>query len=204
MAGIDKTYTNSYDNYREFKDWSKTQEVTFFNGHKERISNWIYEYSENDFDGDEIPIMNTPTWLDIYLIQNCKIQFVLDRMQAVYGKESYDNFKTINLSACPSDDYKQNRKIVIKKNNRTKFPLHSKPYGGKMQWWLQSDNEFWYDDKTKTWSNSDMHYPYNTNTAHLSSIKSLIKHLRKQYLPKGAQFRISGRYVGEDYSVYIR
>ena len=30
--------------------------------------------------------MNTPTWLDIYLIQNCKSQFVLDRMKVVYGK----------------------------------------------------------------------------------------------------------------------
>jgi hypothetical protein len=35
----------------------------------------------------------------------------------------------------------------------------------------------------------------DTNTAHITSIKALIRHLRKQYLPKGITFTLSGRYI---------
>ena len=56
----------------------------------------------------------------------------------------------------------------------------------------------------KNWADSDvLHYPYNTDTSLPTSIKALIKHLRKQYLPKGLTFRLSGGYVGEDYIVVI-
>ena len=30
MAGIDKTYTDSYTDYKEFKDWADTQKLKFF------------------------------------------------------------------------------------------------------------------------------------------------------------------------------
>ena len=193
MAGIDKTYTNSYKDYKEFKDWADKQFLTFFDGYKVCIGNWVWNYTEEDFDGRELPIMNTPTWLDIYLIQNCKIKFVLDRMKDVYGKNSYKEFKTVNLTAKPSEEFQQNRKIIIKNCNTTKFPIHNTPYGKSKYWWLQCDDSFWYNDETKTWTNSDFYYPHNTNTAHILSIKSLIRHLRKQYLPKGVTFTISGR-----------
>ena len=74
MAGIDKTYTNSYKDYKEFKEWADKQIIIFFNGHKECIGDWVWNYTEENFSNGEIPIMNTPTWLDIYLIQNCKIK----------------------------------------------------------------------------------------------------------------------------------
>ena len=32
MAGIDKTYTDSYADYREFKDWADGHHLTFFDG----------------------------------------------------------------------------------------------------------------------------------------------------------------------------
>jgi hypothetical protein len=204
MAGIDKTYTNSYKDYKEFKDWADKQFLTFFDGYKVCIGNWVWNYTEEDFDGRELPIMNTPTWLDIYLIQNCKIKFVLDRMKDVYGKNSYKEFKTVNLTAKPSEEFQQNRKIIIKNCNTTKFPIHNTPYGKSKYWWLQCDDSFWYNDETKTWTNSDFYYPHNTNTAHILSIKSLIRHLRKQYLPKGVTFTISGRYIGEEYKVLIK
>ena len=34
MASIDKTYTNSYKEYQEFKDWSKGKQVIFNYGKK--------------------------------------------------------------------------------------------------------------------------------------------------------------------------
>ena len=75
MAGIDKTYTNDYNEYKEFKDWADNETVEFFDGTKECIGDWVWEYEKSDFDRGEIPIMNTPNWLDMYLIKNCKSQF---------------------------------------------------------------------------------------------------------------------------------
>jgi hypothetical protein len=49
----------------------------------------------------------------------------------------------------------------------------------------------------------DTPYPHNTNTATVTSIKALVRHLRKQYLPKGITFRLMGRYVGEEYLVTV-
>jgi len=80
-----------------------------------------------------IPVMNTPTWLDIYLIQNFKSKFVLDRMKSVYGEDSYKNFVKVDLCAVPSVEFQQNRKINIMRSNSTKFPLHSRSYGGKIK-----------------------------------------------------------------------
>ena len=207
MAGIDKTYTDSYKDYKEFKTWADSQKLTFFDGLSVCIGDWVWEYEKDDFDNGEIPIMNTPTWLDIYLIQNCKIDFVLDRMKSVYGEKSYKEFQEIDLTEEPPLDFKQNRKIIIKPSKHCKFPfkkkMFKKPIGGKTKWWLQCDDDFWYNDETKRWISYDTPYPHNTNTAHITSTKALIRHLRNQYLPKGVVFRISGRYVGEDYIAVV-
>jgi len=262
MAGIDKTYCSSYEDYKAFKDWADNQVVTFFDGHKERVGDWVWHYGEEDFEveifegltfyiGDDycrvstifedkkiativsfdkpdvaktqldfntiiklakeskkLPIMNTPIWLDIYLIQNCKSEFVIERMKRVYGKyfEKYKKLK--DLTKVP-DGYAKNRKIVIKNSDNCKFPfkkkMFRKPIGGKMSWWVQCDDISWgYNDETKTWANGKTYYPTNTNTSLIGSYKGVVRHLRKQYLPKGIEFTISGRYVGEEYQILIK
>ena len=104
----------------------------------------------------------------------------------------------------PPKEFQQNRKIIISKYKPTSYPLHSKPYGGR-KWRLQCDDlHFWYNSQTKKWIDFRNYYPYTTNTAHIASIKALVRHLRKQYLPKGIQFRLSGRYIGEDYLVTVK
>ena len=204
MAAIDKTYTNSYQEYKEFKDWATTQTVTFFDGYKECVGDYVRNLEEKDFEYGEIPIMNTPTWLDIYLIQNCKFDFVLDRFIEVYGVDSYNEFKTVDLTSKPPKEFKQNRKIIISKYKPTSFPLHSKPYGGR-KWRLECDDfHFWYNSQTKKWIDCRNYYPYTTNAAYITSIKALVRHLRKQYLPKGIKFILSGRYIGEDYLVTVK
>ena len=207
MAGIDKTYTDSYEEYRSFKDWADKQVVTFFDGHTECIGDWVWNYEKEDFDNSEIPIMNTPTWLDIYLIKNCKTDFVIERMKEVYDKHFEEYQKLTDLAKIP-DGYAKNRKIVISNSYKCKFPfkkkMFNKPIGGKMSWWLQSEDDFWYNDETKKWVHWESFYPHNTNTAHIKSTKALVRHLRKQYLPKGVKFKIRGKYVGEEYLAVIR
>lgn len=204
MACIDKTYTDSYKEYKEFKDWADTQYLTFYDGLRVRIGDWVWERSEEDFENGDIPIMNTPTWLDVYLIQNCKSEFVLERMKWVYDEEDYQKFLSVDLTAKPPKEFQQNRKIVIKRNKRSKFPIHNKPYFKGAKWWIQCYDNFWYNDKTGVWSSDEGYYPRNTNTSHMKSLKALVRHLRKQYLPKGITFSISGRYVGESYDAVIK
>lgn len=207
MAGIDKTYTDNYEEYKAFKEWANKQVVTFFDGHKECVGDWVWNYEKEDFENGKIPIMNTPTWIDIYLIQNCKSEFVIERMKDVYGNHFEEYKARTKLNAVPKG-YAKNRKIIFKNGDKCKFPfkkkMFNKPIGGKMKWWLQCEDDFWYNDETKTWVGWDDFYPYNTDTAHVKSIKALVRHLRKQYLPTGVKFRISGRYVGEDYVVVVR
>lgn len=45
MSYIDKTYTDSYEEYKDFKDWADKQVLTFFNGHKEYIDKAIKRIS---------------------------------------------------------------------------------------------------------------------------------------------------------------
>ena len=123
-------------------------------------------------------------------------------MKEVYDEKSYKEFQSIDLTANPPQEFQQNRKISIVKTHETKYALHSKAYNG-YKWLLQcNDDSFWYNDNTKVWANWN-YYPHNTNTADLTSIKAVVRHLRKQYLPKGITFRLIGRYVGEEYLIRI-
>lgn len=206
MAGIDKTYTDSYTDYRKFKDWADGCQLTFFDGLTVCPGDWVWKLEPEDFADGERPIMNTPMWLDIYLIQNCKAGFVLDRMREVYDEEEYLMMQAVDLTAEPSppEDLQRGRKIRVRPTDHTRFPLHSKPYGKGGRWWLQClDLDFWYNDETRRWVGSDTPYPYNTNTTTVTSVKALVRHLRKQYLPKGITFRLMGRYVGEEYLVTV-
>jgi hypothetical protein len=203
MASIDNTYTNSYDEYKEFKDWANNQRITFFDGLSICVGDFVLDYEKDDFRNGEITIMNTPTWLDVYLIQNCKIEFVINRMKEVYGNEYYKELQQIDLTARPPENFRQNRKITIKRSQYTMFPFHSKPYKKNTKWHLTCDADFRYYDKTKKWISDKMDYPYNTYSSSVTSVKALVRHLRKQYLPKGVVFKISGRYVGEEYLVLV-
>lgn len=205
MASIDRTYTNSYQEYKKFKDWADTQYLTFFDGLTVRIGDYVYDCDEEDFDGEEVSIMNTQTWMDVYLIQNCKSKFVLDRLKDVYGKEYYEELLSYDLTAALPESFKKDREVRIIRNKKTKFPLHNKPYGKRNTWWLLCyDYNFMYNTNTKRWIHLDFHYPFNTNAAHFKSIKALVRHLKNQHLPSGLFFYIQGRYTGEFYDVMIK
>ena len=202
MAGIDKTYTDSYTDYKNFKDWANKQFLTFFNGYEVCIGNWVFIYEKEDFDGTELPIMNTPTWLDVYLIQNCPCKFVIDRMKIVYGKH-FEKFKAMQFPSGLPDDYKKNRKVIIQNTGKTKYSLNNTGWQGH-SWWIQCDSHWGYNSGWKTWVNSSLYLPCNTNTMHVKTVKSLIRQLRNMYLPSGLKFNLSGRLIGEEYKIVIK
>lgn len=204
MAGIDKTYTNSYKEYKELKDWAKNQIVKFNYGKKSisiHVINFIYDWNENDFT-EELPVMNTPTWLDKYLYDNCKCKFVLDRLNETYPNKYLDNIK---LGYIPKN-FKQNRKVIITNDDRTLLPLTNKGLKLKCNWMLLEDKstDFWYSDLLNAWVHNDSNFPNNTNTMFTNTTKSMIRRLRKMYLPSGLEFILVGRYVGEQFLVKIK
>lgn len=203
MAGIDKTYTDSYNEYKEFRDWSNDKSVVFNYGNKKLIKNvsdYIYCWNNEDFNGNELPIMNTPTWLDKYLYDNCPCKFVTDRLNGVYPEKHLENLKFGEIPC----DFKQNRKIVIKKTNKSKFPIHNEVLYGNGMWWLQTNSDFKYCEELDAWVHRDSNFPYFSNTMHFKTVKSMIRRLRKMYLPKDLEFSLIGRYVGETYKVTIK
>lgn len=207
MAGIDKTYTDSYEEYIKFKRWASEQVVIFFDGFKKCIGDYVFDWWEEEDFTQERPIMNTPNWVDIYLIQNCPFEFIQKRMKDVYSKETYSEFKNKDFPVKLPEDYKQNRKIVIKRiKGVTEFPIHNKPYSpNKIGWFLEPVSYDWeYNKESKKWVHTSMYYPTNACISHPKTVKAMIRQLRKQYLPSRLKFRLSGRYIGEEYEVIVK
>ncbi|MBP8017128.1 hypothetical protein KAZ01_03920 [Candidatus Gracilibacteria bacterium] len=188
----------TFEEYIQFKNWIIGKYVEFYDRYKVYFYDLIYQYKENDI----IPIdkiWSSTGTLDVFLIQNCKIQFVQDFLLQVYGLKEFNRIKTVDLSGKPPENFKKNRKIIIfkKSNNRC--------FKGKRKWWLQClDTDFGYNDITKKWSKYGNQYETYTNTATFKTVKAAIKHLRKQSLPSGLTFVLSGRYIWEEYKILIK
>lgn len=202
MAGIDKTYTNSFAEYQQLVDWAKDKEIVFSKKQKEKLLNYVYQWDEEDFNS-ELPVMNTSNSVDIFLIQNCPFKFIQDRMKEVYSEETIKEFSSVSFPIQLPKNYKQDRKIIISKSKR--FSLYNKGVNSHSCWWLQSNDFDWgFDSDNNVWVNRGLYFPSDTNTSHHKTIKSLVRFLRKQYLPSGLEFRLSGRYVGEEFTIKIK
>ena len=97
MAGIDKTYIKTYNQYKEVCDWCKDIVVTFNNTIVKNVSfkpfDFIYKYTEDDFnrlpENGELVLWNTPWYMDKWLIKNSvDFGFIL---RAPKGKEEKTN-----------------------------------------------------------------------------------------------------------------
>ena len=96
MAGIDKTFTSSWKDYKELREWAQKTRMEY--PHKEKgagyLIDWFYEpdLTEKDFkDGkEEHVIWDTPESVDRFLRKNCPLAFVQERLKEQYGK-GYDD-----------------------------------------------------------------------------------------------------------------
>lgn len=186
MSSIDKTYTDSYKDYAEFVEWSRDKTVVFWTGLQERVSSYIYHYDDIK---TEVPIMNSPLWLDAFLLKHCPVKFVTDRIREVYSVLPY------NFSFDKPDDCKQNRRVKI-------IPLTTKTvYNRPVEGYYRLESEYMtYNDVVKAWTKINTHpctFPFSKH----KTIKSLVRFLRKQYLPV-TEFELNSRY-GEKYLVKI-
>ena len=210
MSAIDKTYVSSWEQWKELKDWVWDKEIHLKNGLISRPRGCMYypEYGEKEvtewlenvrksnmehygwtyeeaLENSDIPFWNTPTYVDIWLIRNCPIEWVQDRLKSQYGggwsKEAFTNqdnsYEAIKNGTSEYDTWQRNglgknfKYKVIKKPNW--HYIHRFRYidrNGKKQMYKDDGNNWWsihvtdikhpYDshEHISWWANEDFNY----------------------------------------------
>lgn len=186
MAGIDKTYVKTWQEYQDLVNWLEQNQFKCPNG--DVIGICHYGWSKEDFDGErERPVLNTTQEEDYFLIKYCPLQFVQDRMKEVYDEEDYNSVKN---GTSPYDTFTKEGRLGTGKIKLKKLRGRGKKY--KYLYWTESlSYGLRYCTETNKWL-----WPYelgnwNTSTAdRCHSIKALIRQIRKWQLPKGTGLRI--------------
>ena len=75
MAGIDKIY-GTQEQYIEFKDWLNKNRPSAV----KYLYDFLYEYKSQ-----ERPISNFPKKTDMWLLKNCPLVWVIDRIKYQHG-----------------------------------------------------------------------------------------------------------------------
>lgn len=210
MAAIDKTYTKYYSEYKELIDWAKNQEFICPNGCKIHPIDYIYEWEENSFSGNELPVMNTSCTVDYFLIKSCPLPFVQDRMKEAYGEGCYNSilngtseYDTF-VKDSPGTKFKING---FRKNYLYKIiVINGKIYQPKFDITISKNEEpLWYSKEIHNWIEPNELGNYSTNFYYFGkSKKALLRKIRKWKLPKGCIVTAIGRYYGEELTIEVK
>lgn len=251
MAYIDKCYIHSYEQFKEVRNWCTGKKVElsnglvynaedflmdknmteeYFNEWKEdiiqnhmKLYNQTYEEAEKHF---EIPLWNTPVYFDIWLIRNCPINFIQDRLETQYGND----YKLIKKGRSEYDTYKRNGlgkhfhyKIIRKPNWKHRYNFLYTDRNGKEKvykenrkpWWfvelrdLNNDNLWWNaNEKYNYWTNNLEALPYTSNMMDIRkknlNIHKIIRMIKYWNLPAGIQVTIVNRYFNYGWIISIK
>ena len=215
MAGIDKTYIKTYNQYKEVCDWCKDIVVTFSGNISFKPYDFINEYTEDDFnnlpENRELVLWNTPCYMDQWLIKNCPIDFIQKRLKEQYGDE-YDDIKNGNF-----DTYERNGlaqyihfKVIEKPWSYNRFNFLYRDRQNKIRkykdnkmgiWQVEIDDEYYhwfYNEQYDYWTNEFEGFPYDSFICTIKkknlNIKSIYRYLRKWNLPAGIKITIRNIY----------
>lgn len=203
MAAIDKIYITSIEQYREYKKWCDSVPYQRDSiGNLWHPSEFLYSGTEREYIigliySKELPICNNPVYVDVFLIRNCPIEFIQNRLKEQYG----DEYDCILNHTSTYDTYNP----VIS----TKFKVVKKPpfnFRNENCWTVDvnSRDAYWrYSSEKHCWkSNFDLCYCDSScacfKNISLRKIKRLIKKWR---LPVGTTIKIRGLYIGQDYII---
>ena len=218
MAGIDKTYTSSWEEYRSLVEWCKDKSFVLKNGDVIRPIKYIYKWEEEDFDGErEIPVWNTPTYLDIWLIRNCPLEFIQERLKEQYGggwsKTAFtehnddDMYYKILTHTSPYDTFQRNGSHRF----YVHYVLNNKFKDDDLVWWIDIRGcGWWYNEKHKMWYHDDEALPISSSCAHYRgniSKRKLARMIKRWNLPIGTQVLFKGdykRHIQKQFIVTIR
>jgi len=210
MAGIDKTYCSSWEKYQEIVNWAKEHEFTCPNGMIIKPFDSIFEYNQEDFDGDEIPIMGTTWALDYFLIKFCPIKLIQDRMKAVYSQEYLESVWNGNsyFDTFVRPEAGTKVKLIKNKNHSKRLLKCRSPYSNKNIRFpgfvsvYRDDDQLFYNEDYDAFI-----FPYELGDytgafVHIKckSIKAIIRRIRKWNLPKGCTVEVCGQYDEEEWT----
>lgn len=126
-------------------------------------------------------------------------------------KSSYEEILDGELYTLPyrtDVEYGTHFRLTKSPNGKKTIPFE-RPLKG--MWWVNVENannkydSMWYSDDTDTWDFMDEFVvsKWTSNTAHVKTITTLKRKLRKWKLPIGTKVLVSGRYIGEEYEFVI-
>ena len=205
MAGIDKTYLDTYDELVEVIKWCKSiGTVTDKYGNTFNPLDFVYEepdLKESEFKPGMV-LWNTPTYFDLFLIRSCPIKFIQERLKKQYSKDfiqsvkenrsSYDTFERNGLG--------KNLKVTVQKK-----PSY-KRCNKKTWWWISiEDSNWWYNEDNNEW----VHYlegkEHTTNVCTKYrgklTMRKIMRILRKWNLPAGLTLKLVGDYDGQEFII---
>ena len=252
MSYIDKTYIVDYQQFKEVRDWCKGKIVETDNGLKyhaenflidkdmteDYFNNWKKEVIENRmrnygetyeeaYKNAEIPLWNTPFYFDRWLIKNCPIQFIQDRLKYQYDYE----YEQIKNGTSSYDTYKRNGlgknfhyKVICKPNWKPRYKFtYVDRFGNdtcykenRKPWWLITIDDtktvnpvsWWVNTEHNYWTCSEEGLPFNSNMLVIKrknlNIHVIIRMIKKWNLPEGSQVKVLNRYFNYGWIINIK
>ena len=216
MAGIDKTWCQSYAEFDEFKQWAINNKFKTPHGETIDFTYCMYSFDSTPEELMEeltncksILVMNTSVVEDYYLIKYCDIPFVQSRMKSVYSTEDYESIKngTSTFDTFDRDSIAGTKVKCIQESEFGKKDFLYRRKGKRFvmrNYWIEVDNEWqmmFYNEQFDHWVIYGQELiNSSTNVCHkpIKSRKTLIRQIRKWKLPKGSIVRWMGCYVGDE------
>lgn len=230
MAAIDKTYVNK-EQLLQATEWAKSVGVCQLeNGYKFSPLDFICRYNDvNDSDfikeeeKDTYILWNTPVWYDRWLWLNCPLQFVKDRVKDQYGEGTKDFEDYVYKDSKKNPEFGKQHYTFLKVPKCDKWLINhgrrNNPYLGTEQLTyfceIIDPNYKWkellgYNSKTNNWEESHMVPAYDVYVwqnfhKRIPNKKSIIRQLRKWYIPKGYIVRIYQlKYIGLNFEILVK
>lgn len=161
-----------------------------------------------------IPVWNTSTRLDIFLIRNCPLEFIQDRLKEQYGggwsKQAFTDHNDINMyeqiknKISPYDTFKRNglgKNIRIAKHNFPK-PFHIRGgfyYNTTIHVEFPEGQHGWYYGDHDYWPLPDERFLYSGGSSSCANFKghispkALFRKFQKWDFPKGTKVTVEYR-----------
>lgn len=211
MAGIDKTWCQSYAEFDEFKHWAINNKFKTPHGETIDFTYCMYSFDSTPEELMEeltncksILVMNTSVVEDYYLIKYCDIPFVQSRMKSVYSTEMYESIKngTSEFDTFNRDSIAGTKVKCIQESEYGKKDFLYKRKGKRFvsDYWIEVKNKkYWmsYNEQFDHWVIYGKELMNNdTTVCHkpIKSRKALIRQIQKWKLPKGSIVKWSGFY----------
>ena len=218
MAGIDKTYVETYEDWKSVMDYARNTKFMCPNGIELSLINYCYypDKSKTEVENwlnnssGSIPVMNTSNVVDYFLIKECPLEVIQNRMKEVYDEDFYNSVIT----------------------GTSEYDTFIRPEGGKHVKLVKKPcwnyTAKWYNDYLSKYRRTGysiqvfLPEPYYTYCANYNkdfniwilpnelgegegnyidtdcmSLKSLINKILSWNLPIGTRIVFGGRYVGE-------